>query len=233
MIQTIKLPYQTSSEAIEYISDLQRQYSIVFRSAFNKCYKFDEVVLKELRESVRGLNNVSDIDSWWLMCAVGDAYGFYKSSKERGNKKVIFGGRNNFIKRMQNKISSDEFKKLRVRRILSVGEQYHKGNRKFEFNVIEDNKIIFKPKRGVKFELILPKLRKKYKNLLYRVQNLMEEKKIPVTISLDQKYIYISFEEKIELQKKSEGNYIGIDLNPNYISLVLFDKNQEIKNQWT
>ena len=60
----------------------------------------------------------------------------------------------------------------------------------------------------------------------------MENKEIPVTISLNQKYIYVTFEYKKEIIRKTEGNYVGLDLNPNYIALSLFNKNDKRINSY-
>jgi hypothetical protein len=48
------------------------------------------------------------------------------------SKDVIFGGKTNFIKRCQNKITKDEFKTKRLGDFLIYGEATHyHGNRKF------------------------------------------------------------------------------------------------------
>ena len=47
-------------------------------------------------------------------------------------------------------------------------------------------------------------------------------------IKLDDKFIYISFDFGVEIYKKTEGNHIGIDLNPNFIGFSIFNKNQKL-----
>ena len=67
------------------------------------------------------------------------------------DSKVIFGGKQNFIKRIQNKISKEEFKEKRLSPILSIGEAQYQGNRKFKLN--EDLTILFKPSNKLHFTL--------------------------------------------------------------------------------
>jgi hypothetical protein len=60
---------------------------------------------------------------------------------------------------------------------------------------------------------------------------LAEQKQCPVTYRLDDKYVYISFDESF--LKKEEHEFIkdrmvGLDLNPNFISFVVSDKEEVI-----
>ena len=68
-------------------------------------------------------------------------------------KSVIFGGRNNFIKRCQNKISREKFLKKRLLPIYSVGQAINKGNRLFE--IINKTEILFKPDKNNHIKLNL------------------------------------------------------------------------------
>ena len=62
---------------------------------------------------------------------------------------------------------------------------------------IEDNSIVFKPNRNTKIKLQLPKLRKNYKNELFQLQQLAEQKAITISVQIDNNFIYLTFEEKL------------------------------------
>lgn len=79
---------------------------------------------------------------------------FINTYEERnGHEKVIFGGRGNLKRRFLNKITNEQWKELRLENICSIGESPQKGNRKFDLQIIEENKIIFKPSKKLKIYL--------------------------------------------------------------------------------
>lgn len=88
------------------------------------------------------MNNIN-LNSHFLNSAIYDA----KSINERiQDKKIIFGGKNNFIDRIKGNISKDEFKSKRLSPIYSVGEALQKGNR--FISIVDDTHILFKPNRS-------------------------------------------------------------------------------------
>lgn len=221
MIQTIKLPYTTSNENLEFLNNLRRQCSIIYRWSFNR---FQESLNeKDIRTLSKNLKNIDLLDSWFIQSSIKEAQFLYASKKDQ---KVIFANKS-FKNRISNKISNEQFKKDKLNFITSIGESPKKGNRKFNLDIIENNKIIFKPNRKTKIQLNLPKLRSNYKKLLYKLQTFSEQNQIPYMIKLDDRFIYISFDFGVEIHKKTEGNYIGLDLNPNFIGFSIFDKNQK------
>ena len=127
-------------------------------------------------------------------------------------------------------ISKEEFKDSRNIGILSEGEMNQKGNRLFKIEV-ENGKFIYKRACKEHYDLeIVEKLRDKRKQILSRLQSLMSEKKIPVTIRLKKDHIYLSYDEKIvenyrKFHNLFQNRVLGIDLNPNYfgISIIEFD----------
>ena len=68
--------------------------------------------------------------------------------------KLIFGGKENYRLKQENKISKEQFKQNRLSPLSSIGESQFKGNRKFNIN--SDLTIIFKPnfKQHFDFKLI-------------------------------------------------------------------------------
>lgn len=226
---TIKLPYTSSNDMKENLLLCRKQYSSVLRWAFNR-YE-DGMTQKSIRQLSKTLSNTQLLDSWYIQCAIMEAETLYKSKIARKNtSKFIFGGKLNFHKRNSNKISKEEFQRKRLSRFAVLGESLAYGNRKFKLQIIEDNKLVWKYKKGVTFNIYLPKLRKNYKKLLFNLQSNAERKLQPYMISLDDEYVYFTFEELLEnkTEFKSSGVHAGIDLNPNYISCSIKDENQTL-----
>ncbi len=148
------------------------------------------------------------------------------------SKNVIFGGKANFMKRCQNKISKEEFASKRIEALYVYGEATHyHGNRKFR---IQDDlkSILFKPNKNTKIYLLLPSLKKNYKKILNKLCEHAEIDDIPLTFSIDQEYVRISFDENKVFEKKIDAKQqkdrvLAIDMNPNYIGYSIVDWKNE------
>jgi hypothetical protein len=111
-----------------------------------------------------------------------------------------------------------------------------KGNRLFKIDV-ENKKFIYKRACKEHYDLkIIENLSDKRRIILSKLEILMSEKKIPVTIRLKKDHIYLSYDEKIVEKEKQFKNLfknrvLGIDLNPNYfgISIIEFNRNDKYK----
>ena len=211
-MKTIKLPV-TFNEKIE--EDI-RVYSSVVRYSFNR---FQEG--KKIKEIYHDCCQKFNLGSYLLNCANREAQGLFK---KEGNKKVIFG---DFKRRLKGLISKEDFKISKSRGFTSEGQANQKGNRHFKFD-IENNTIIYKRNKKEHISLELPNLKKKIKDELLKIQYLMEEKKIPVTIKLKNNYIFITFDEgvihnELKLKDLKSNRIMGIDLNPNYIGFSVLE----------
>ncbi|MCK9447038.1 hypothetical protein M0Q50_09330 [bacterium] len=218
---TITLPYYTEVENITVLEKLRKQYSNVVRFSYNR---FKEgKTQKEIRLLCKDLNGI-ELNSWLVQCGIKEAEGIFKKN---GEEKVIFGGKNNFNKRIKGLISNKELKEKRLLPIMIQGECMNKGNRSFKLNIINNNEIIFKISKDQHIKLKLPKLRNNYKKLLYNLEqrNDIKQGEVGLTYSvrIDSNNIYISFEEIKEEHKSIETRYIGIDLNPNEIGISIKD----------
>ena len=228
-MKTIKLPYKSSED----LTPILKQYSSVVRYSYNRF--LENKTEKEVRYLTKSLSNIDLLNSWLIQCANKDAKAIHTRFK---GKKVIFGGKKNFIKRLKNKISKEEYQLKRLSPLNSQGEELRQGNRLFKLDVIENNQIIFKLNRNKHIELKLPKLRNNIKNELFKLQQLNEVKQYyqrgyTYSIRLDLKYIYISFEEfKSEKARNlNENRYLGIDLNPDTIGISILDNGNVIYTQ--
>ena len=149
----------------------------------------------------------------------------FKKLKNKAESKLtlIFGGKQNFYDRNDNKISKEAFLKNRLLPLYYIGEKLHKGNRCFDFNF--DFTITYKPSRSEHYVLNLS-YGNNQKKILERIINLANECKLTVSIKIDADYIYISYDEsRLEYIKSTpiKNRVLGIDMNPNYIGVIIVD----------
>ena len=222
-MKTIKLPYKTSENLVTIL----KQYSSVIRYSYNRF--LEGKTEKEVRYLIKSLNNINLLNSWLVQCAILDGKAIHKRF---GNEKVIFGSKMNFINRLKNKITKEEYQLKRLLPVNIQGEVLKNGNRSFKLDIIDNNQIIFKLNRNKHIELKLPRLRKNIKNELFKLQQLNEVKThqegYTFSIRFDLNYIYISFEEfkKEENKNLNENRYLGIDLNPAAIGISILENDK-------
>jgi len=83
-MKTIKLPYKSS----ENLTSIIKQYSCVVRYSYNRFLECSTE--KEVRYLTKSLNNIDNLNSWLVQCAIKDAKAVYTRFK---GEKVIFGGK--------------------------------------------------------------------------------------------------------------------------------------------
>lgn len=149
----------------------------------------------------------------------------YRKLKDKIETKLtfIFGGKQNFNKRNNNKISRTEFLENRLSQLYYIGEKLKKGNRCFDFNF--DFTITYKPSKNEHYILDLS-YGNNQKKIIDKIINLSNDCKLTVTVKIDSKYIYISYNE-CDIQgtelKTTDNRVLGIDMNPNYIGVTIVD----------
>ena len=112
--------------------------------------------------------------------------------KNRLGKQIVFGG----LSRLQNvtmfKNNDDvekyqkylkEYKEHRILGLYCIGRACEGGNRKFDFNLLNDE-ITFKPNRKVKFKLKIKAPRNLKQSALEKIQFLVNQNEIPITVRL-------------------------------------------------
>ena len=226
-MKTIKLPYTTNIN----LTQILKQYSSVVRYYYNRY--LEDKKEKEIRLLCKSLNNIDKLNSWLVQCAILDAKAIQKRFKD---KKVIFGGKTNFVNKLKNKITKEEFNIKRLPPIIIQGEETRQGNRSFKLDIIENNQIIFKLNRKEHIVLKLPKLRNNIKKELFKLQQLNElkngQKGYTYSIRFDLKNIYISFEEFRKPEMKYDKNRVlGIDMNPDTVGISILDSGNVIFTQ--
>ena len=220
-MKTISFKVKTNEELQKVISKDSRICSAMRRYAFNRLQ--DGVKQREIYQMI--------VDKFDCNChlansALRNANALYTLNK---NKKVYFG---KFLRFKKGLISKEEFKESRNNGILSEGEMNQKGNRLFKIEV-ENNKFIYKRACKEHYDLeIIERLSDKRKKILSRLQLLMSEKKIPVTIRLKKDIVYLTYDEKIVEKEKQfkrlfSNRVLGIDLNPNYLGISIIEFNHK------
>lgn len=233
---TIKLKYDAPQESRSLIQQYQRQYSSILHVFYQQLSKETNLqtefnYLKTdsiLKQKLKQLNNIELMNDWFCRSAIGEAYQLVKLNSDN-NSKVIFGGKSNFIRRCKNLITRSQFlENKKLNPIYSIGTcKPYKGNQKFEIK--EDlETIVFKPNRKTHLELKLHL--QGYKQKLKKLYLRQEQKNLPITYKLDDKFVYISYEEdKLESIKyqQIQNRVLALDLNPNYIGWSIVDWKSE------
>lgn len=221
-MKTVKLKIQNNPTTL----DDMRIFSSIVRMAFNR---FQEGLSeKETRAYVsqRFIRN-----SWFIQSAIKEAQTIFLAT---GKKNIVFGGKYNLKKYIKGLITKEQYKYARLMPICSCGEMLHKGNRLIDFDLI-NNRVFYKPSRGIQKEIQFYPVKKKLAKELSIVQELANQKKMPITVKFTDKHLYLTYDESLvynEAYKNLKANRIlGIDMNPNYIGLSVleFNKNDEFK----
>ena len=216
-IRTIKLPIQINDSDKEEIKKLILNYNSVLRFTYNRYQDNSKYSTKEITELQHKMNNVH-IDSHFLNSAR------YVAKSMLDKPKIIFGGKSLFISRCQGKISKEEFQIKRLTPLCSIGEANKQANRKFQ--ILDETHILFKPDRSHHYILVLPKLRKNYKQDILKLLELQNKCICPITYRLSLTQIELSFENNYLYQntyKKIQDRIFAVDLNPNYIGWSVVD----------
>ena len=220
-IITLKIRYKSDASSLSLITAIQKQFNNCLRFTYNRLCDNKSLTTKELTALQKNLNNVELVKSHLKNSAIYKAKDIIATSTD---KSIIFGGRNNFIKRCLNKISKEEFFKKRLLPIYSVGAANKNGNRLFEIkNKIE---ILFKPDRNSHIVLTLKDIGKNRMRMLNILKELQFTKTIPITYSLDTEYVYISVDNSVfekHVYRIIKDRVMAIDINPEFIGWSITD----------
>ena len=223
---TLKLKYNCEDSYVQdLILEYMNQYTHVFRVAYNKLYNQEKIKQIDLFK----LNHIDLLDSWWIASAMIDAKMLYNRFK---TQKIIFGGKQNFLKRCKHQIDKETFNLNRLNGLSSIGEKKSgtksvHGNRKFKLTT--DLKYVTLKLKNKKVKLNL--IGNYSKNLLYKLSQVYKHQisdNTPLTYKIDTNYIYITFDETIVLSsnlnsKQITNRVLSLDLNPNYIGWSITD----------
>ena len=228
----MKIPYQLEDKSqkellLKYIKNYNSIYNLTFNFVLDNLRNGIKVESKDVLKFFKTKNNIL-LDTRFQTSSYYNVKEIITRLKNSGqlDKKIIFGGKKLFLERCKNKITSEEFKLKKLIPLYSVGQAFYSGNVKFQ--ILSKNCILFKPSRDSHFNLkISLKKRNKYNSYLKKLIELQEQKRIPITYSLDLEFIYIRFEHTaIKIPKKTrkiKNRIFAIDMNPNEIGYSIID----------
>jgi hypothetical protein len=215
-LKTLVYNITVSDEDQEVLKKLQDGYSMDFRKLYNnldlqkdptylselntKSSKFREYLIKEVEVFKQKYEtNQSKIQGriYKLESGVIDKKTFNKITflKRSLKTNICFGGRTNLEKRRKDLITNDEWRKLRRYPMCFYGETASKGNRFFDLKDISKGEIIFKLNKNTHVPIKISN--KKHKKDLIKLEELSNNKQIPITIRLSYNKLWISFDESI------------------------------------
>ena len=222
-MKTIKLKIKNE---INITKELKEFNSIV-RYSFNRFQEGSKE--KEIRSKV---NELFKNNCWFNQCGIKVGQQLFKKHKD---KHIIFGGKLLMVKYLKKLITKEEYQSKKLLPLNIQGEACKKGNRLFNFDLVNSKiKLKLSKKNHQEIEFYKPN-RNQFRELS-KIQELVDNKQLTLTVSLNNEYIWLTFDESLlEIQEKfkdlKNNRVLGIDLNPNYIGLSIleFNKNDEFK----
>ena len=222
-MKTIKLKIKNEVNLTKEL----KEFNSMVRYSFNR---FQEGLKeKEIRSKV---NELFKNNCWFNQCGIKVGQQLYKKHKD---KKIIFGGKKLLINYLKKLITKEEYSKAKLLPINIQGEVCKKGNRLFNFDLM-NSKIELKLSKKNHQEIEFFKPNKNQFRELSKIQELIENKQLTLTVSLNNEYIWLTFDEtlleiKEKFQNLKSNRVLGLDLNPNSIGLSIleFNKNDEFK----
>lgn len=215
------------------VSELQRQFGNAVRFAFNR-YADSNGTLSDAQ--VIGLahrmNNIEKLDTTLLQQACYKGKSLYNATEKTGES-PIFGGRNNWSRYQKHLITREEFIANRQLPICVRGDKTHRGNRKFALDLNND-RIIFKPSRSEHYDIQFTHNGRVQRAMLAELQRRYDSREeVCFTIELSRDYVTLIIDENDFAQDvlHIDGRTASIDMNPNYVALVIRDKNGEFLQQ--
>ena len=148
-------------------------------------------LIKKLTYLERTINKNVCFGGKALLRRINKAHSDIKNIKQFGETK------NNKLNEKEQLLAKykNEFTDKRQLGIYLIGRACEHGNRKIDFDFV-NNTLLFKPNKNNKIELKIITSKKQQKTLL-EIQHLVDLKLIPLTVRIDNKYVYISYDEEL------------------------------------
>ncbi len=195
-MQTISTKYTVSDEDKKSILRWKSIYSSIVRSAYTLSKSHN---INDVKQIIDQRFQSTNIGSWLTHMAVREGLDIRSTHED---KKIIFGGKKDFIRRQKNLITNEEWRLKRLRPLFSSGETRASGNRIFRLS--EDGSICWMTINRQTIELRLADLRGNWNRLIKQIAILAKANEISLTFRLDHKFLHISFDEK-DLRKLPPG----------------------------
>lgn len=227
-IITIRLKLKNSIASD--IVDFQKKFTNVVRYSYNRFV--DGYSKHEIFNLVKNLNNIECLDVTWRREANKLAESIYSSNKKKGEeRKVIFGSKSLFFKRLNGKITHEEY--LAQRKLFYISCEGSKadtqGNRKFKFDIDTLSGSVSLNKKKIEFQC--HKTSKKQLELMRQAKQLADLGEIGITYRLNAEYFYflVDIDKLPKIERNTDkNNTLALDMNPNYIGLSVMGDEDRI-----
>ncbi|MBK3401636.1 hypothetical protein HPY26_02335 [Methylorubrum rhodesianum] len=185
------MPYDVDDVGHEVLAAWRRTQSAAVRSAYANAHGRTEKQLRDLLKArfAAGPNQPCAVDAWILHCATREGIKLYN---QRPHGKMVFGGRKNLERRRKGLISAGDWRALRQRPLLSLGDKSVSGNRHFRLS--PDARACTVRIYGTVVTLHLPEMRGKRGFLLRAVAALAAAGEINVEFRLGDKTLSVVFD---------------------------------------
>ena len=218
-MKTIKLKIKNEVNLTKEL----KEFNSIVRYSFNRFQ--EDLKEKEIRSKV---NELFKNNCWFNQCAIKVGQQLFKKHKD---KHIIFGGKYLLKQYMKKLITKEEYSSKKLLPINIQGESSKKGNRLFNFDLI-NLKIELKLSKKNHQLIEFYKPNKNQFREINKIQELVENKQLTVSVSLTNDYIWLTFDESLlniqeKFQNLKQNRVLGIDLNPNYIGLSILEFNKE------
>ena len=216
------------------VSELQRQFGNAVRFCFNRFVDTNNnITPAQASKLAQAMNHVEMLDATILQMSSRKAYNIYKSFEKQGDATLIFGGKSNWTRYQKHLISKEDFNANRQLPICIEGDKSHRGNRKFALDLNND-RIIFKLSKSEHYDITFSSIGKARRALLTELQRRYDEREeICFTVELSKDFVTLIIDEK-DFAKEIphiNGRCASIDMNPNYIALVIRDEKENFLTQ--
>ena len=222
-MKTIKLKIKNEVNLTKEL----KEFNSIVRFSFNRFQEGSKE--KEIRSKV---NELFKNNCWFNQCAIKVGQQLFKKHKD---KHIIFGSKKLLINYLKKLITKEEYQSKKLLPLNIQGEACKKGNRLFNFDLVNSKLTLKLSKKNHQLIEFYKPSKNQFRELS-KIQELVENKQFTLTVSINNEYIWLTFDESLlEIQEKfkdlKNNRVLGIDLNPNYIGLSVleFNKKYEFK----
>ena len=185
---------------IEYRSILSQAKIKLAQVQTNKIEKEEKIMLlyKEINELRKDDKNRIRIKF--------KAHNNLKKEERNLSKDIVFGTKavlqklsylNNYKTEKAEEIKSEKikFSNNRLYPFFLIGEANQNGNRFFDFD-LKNKKIIYKPKRGKRIEILFANY-STYKNILLKLQKMIDDRRLSISVMMTSSSINLIFDDEL------------------------------------